>query len=209
MPGLGEFVATADSEASDAEIPHFKGDAGADVPPDAPSRVGMAPMEDVAVEEVEEEDPNVHFKRKRQGGSRRKRGVKKPRRYTPTVIAEGESAAVLPPPAPLVIKLSAPRQTVDKAAPDLCKISSILATYTYIYFIQFIRLSYDSGTETARESRAEAIGEQGDYYDPLFTYKEGDEASYFIASEDSEVTRLTSVLRVLGPPKEVPWPLTL
>ena len=26
--------------------------------------------------------------------------------------------------------------------------------------------------------------EQGDYYDPLFTYKEGDEASYFIVSED-------------------------
>ena len=24
------------------------------------------------------------------------------------------------------------------------------------------------------------------YYDPLFTYKEGDEASYFIVSEDSE-----------------------
>ena len=75
----------------------------------APGGVGTAPMEDVEVEEVEEEDLDVHFKRKRQGGSRRKRVVKKPRRYTPTVIAEGESAAVFPPPAPLVIKLSAPR----------------------------------------------------------------------------------------------------
>ena len=30
-------------------------------------------MEHVDVEEVEEEDPNVHFKRKQEGGSRRKR----------------------------------------------------------------------------------------------------------------------------------------
>ena len=52
-------------------------------------------MEDVEVEEVEEEDPDVHFKRKRKGGSRRKRVVKKPRRYTPTVIAEGESECFL------------------------------------------------------------------------------------------------------------------
>ena len=99
MPGLPEFVATADSEASDAKSPHFEGDASTEVPPDVPARVGIAPMEDVEVEEVEEEDPDVHFKRKRQGGSRRKRVVKKPRRYTPTVIAEGESAAV-PPPLP-------------------------------------------------------------------------------------------------------------
>ena len=74
-------------------------------------------MEHVEVEEVEEEDPNVHFKRKRQGGSHRKRVVKKPHRYAPMVIAEGESSAVPPPPAPLVIKLSAPRQTAGKAAP--------------------------------------------------------------------------------------------
>ena len=62
-------------------------------------------MEEVEVEEVEE-DPDVHIKRKRQGVSRRKRVVKKPRRYTLTIIAEGESAVVPPPPAPLVIKLS-------------------------------------------------------------------------------------------------------
>jgi len=38
---------------------------------------------------------------------------------------------------------------------------------------------------TARERGTEDAGEQGNYYDPLFTYKEGDEASYFIISEDS------------------------
>ena len=80
MPGLGEFVATV--EASDAESPCFEGDAGAEVPPDAPGGVGAALMEDVEMEEVEKEDPDVHFKRKRQGGSRRHRVVKKPRRYT-------------------------------------------------------------------------------------------------------------------------------
>jgi len=62
--GLGEFVTTADSEASYAESPHFERDTGVEVPPDAPGGVGTAPMEDVEVEEVEEEDPNVHFKRK-------------------------------------------------------------------------------------------------------------------------------------------------
>jgi len=57
--------------------------------------------------------------------------------------------------------------------------------HVLIYFVQLIRLSYDSGTETTREPRAEAAREQGDYYDHLFTYKEGDEASYFVVSEDS------------------------
>ena len=36
VPGLGEFVVTADSEASDAESPRFEGNAGAEVPTDAP-----------------------------------------------------------------------------------------------------------------------------------------------------------------------------
>ena len=66
MPGLGEFVATVDSEASDAESPHFEGNTSVEAPPDAPGGVGTAPIEDVEVEEVEEEDPDVHFKRKRQ-----------------------------------------------------------------------------------------------------------------------------------------------
>ena len=43
VPGLPEFVATADSEASDAESPHFEGDAGAEVLPDAPGGIGTAP----------------------------------------------------------------------------------------------------------------------------------------------------------------------
>ena len=43
----------------------------------------------------------------------------------------------------------------------------------------------DSGTETAKSPRAEAVGEQGEHYDPLFTYKEGDEAGYFAVSEES------------------------
>ena len=60
--------------------------------------------------------------------------MKKPRRYTPTIIAQGESAAVPPPPAPLVIiRLSAQKQTIDKVVPDLGKINFILATCTYIF----------------------------------------------------------------------------
>jgi len=165
-------------------------------------------MTDMEVEEVEEEDPDVHFKRKQQGESRRKRLVKKARRYTPAVIAEGESAAV-PPLASLVIKLSALRQTVDKVVPDLSKISSILAIYTYIYFMQLIRLSYDSRSETAREPRTEAVGEQGDYYDPLFTYKEGNEASYFVVLEDSEGDEADIGPSGVGTSKGSPWPPAL
>ena len=56
--------------------------------------------------------------------------MKKPHRYAPTVVAEGElSAAPPPPPAPLVIKLSAPRPITGKAAPDPGKISSALVIY--------------------------------------------------------------------------------
>ena len=36
-------------------------------------------------------------------------------------------------------------------------------------------LIWDAGTEVT--------GKQGDYNDPLFTYREGDEASYFISDE--------------------------
>ena len=36
-------------------------------------------------------------------------------------------------------------------------------------------LIWDAGTEV--------VGEQGDYYDLLFTYREGDEASYFVSDE--------------------------
>jgi len=64
VPGLGDFVATVDSEASDAESPRFEGDAGAEALPDAPGGVGTAPMEDVEVEEVEEEDPDVDLRKR-------------------------------------------------------------------------------------------------------------------------------------------------
>jgi len=107
---------------------------------------------------VEEEDPDVHFKRKREGRSRRKRIVKKPHRYAPTVIAEGESSAVPPPPAPLVIKLSAPKQTTGKAIPDLSKISSILVIHSYVFHTAHYLL-HDSGTEVVKDSRADAAGE--------------------------------------------------
>jgi len=91
-------------------------------------------MEDVEVKEVEEEDPDIHFKRKQQGGSCSKRVVKKPRCYTLTAIAEGESATLPPPPAPLVIKLSTQK---NKAIPGLGKTSFIhfFLTCTYIFRI--------------------------------------------------------------------------
>ena len=63
-------------------------------------------MEEVEVEEEEEEDPDVHFKRKRKGEPRSKRMMKKPHRHSPIIITESELAAVAPPPAALVIKLS-------------------------------------------------------------------------------------------------------
>jgi len=110
--------------------------------------------------------------------------VKKPRRYAPTVIVEGKSSAVPPPPAPLVIKLSAPRQTAGKAVPDPNKISSVLAIHSYIFHTTHC-LFHDSGAEAVRDPRVEVSGEQGEHYDPLFTYREGDEASYFAVSKES------------------------
>jgi len=41
-------------------------------------------------------------------------------------------------------------------------------------------LIWDTGTEVA--------GEQGDYYDLLFAYREGDEASYFVSDEPEGYT---------------------
>ena len=63
-----------------------------------------------------------------------KRVVKKPRRYTPTIITEGELAACLLL-LSLVIKLSAQKQTTDKAVPGLGKTSFFFATCTYIFHI--------------------------------------------------------------------------
>jgi len=64
VPGISEFIATADSEASNAKSPHFEDVTGAKVPKDAPGGEGTTLMEEVEVEEEEEEDPNVHFKQK-------------------------------------------------------------------------------------------------------------------------------------------------
>jgi len=135
--GISKFITTADSEASDAESPRFEDVAGVKASTDAPDRVGMDPMDEVEVEEEEEEDPDVHFKRKRKGERRRKWVVKKPHHYIPTAIAESESAAVPPPPAPLVIKLSAQKQTTEKAIPGLGKTTSILQ-HTYIHIQMYI-----------------------------------------------------------------------
>ena len=65
VPDIPEFIATADSEASDAESPCFEDVTCAEAPAGAPGGVGTTPMEEVKVEEVEEEDLDVHFKRKR------------------------------------------------------------------------------------------------------------------------------------------------
>ena len=51
MPGIPEFIATTDSEASDAESPRFEDIVSAGIPQDAPGGIGMAPMEEVKVEE--------------------------------------------------------------------------------------------------------------------------------------------------------------
>jgi len=128
VPDIPEFIAAADSETSDAKRLRFEDVAGVEVSQDVPSRIGTTPMEEVEVEEEEEEDPDVHFKRKRKGEPRRKRVVKKPRRHT-LVIAESESVAVVSPPTPLVIKLSAQKKATEKAAPGLGKISSHLQDF--------------------------------------------------------------------------------
>jgi len=83
---------------------------------------------------MEEEDPDVHFKRKREGESRRKRVIKKPRRHTP-VVAESESVAISSLPVPLIIKLSAQKKAAEKADPGLGKISSHLQYFLISYFI--------------------------------------------------------------------------
>ena len=58
----------------------------------------------------------------------------------------------------------------------------------------------DVGAEAVTSPRAEAVGEQGEHYDPLFAYNEGHEAGYFAVPEESG---LTLVLRALGLSKEV------
>ena len=93
VPGIEEFIAVDDSGASDAGSPRFevgtRADAHeADIREAGSGVVGIAPSQHV--EEVEEEDSDVHFKRKRGSGSRRKSSAKRPRRQTPTIVVEGD-----------------------------------------------------------------------------------------------------------------------
>ena len=70
VPGMEEFVAVDDSEASDAESPRFEAEAGAGTPAAGSGVMGTIPPRHV--EEVEGEGSGVPLKRKRTGGSRRK-----------------------------------------------------------------------------------------------------------------------------------------
>ena len=131
VPGLPEFIAVVDSEASDA--PHFEDIIGTEVPRDVPGGVGTTPMKEVEMEDVEEEEEenlDVHFKQKREGEPCRKRVTKKPRRHT-QVVVESESVAISSPPTPLVTKLSTQKKTAEKAAPGLGKISSHLQNFSF------------------------------------------------------------------------------
>jgi len=125
VPGIEEFVTVDDSEASDAESPRFEAGTGTETPTAGSGVMGTTPTEHADVEKVEEEDPDVHFKRKREGGSRRKRLAKKPRRQVPTIVVEGEPSAAFPPTAPLVVKPSVAEPTTGEFAPDLGKINPV------------------------------------------------------------------------------------
>ena len=78
--------------------------------------------------EEEVKNPDVHFKQKRKGKPRKKRVMKKPRRHTP-VITESESVVIVPPPAPLVIKLSVQKKSPETVAPAFGKINSCLQDF--------------------------------------------------------------------------------
>jgi len=123
VPGIEEFVAVDDSEASDAKSPRFEAGTGAETPAAGSGVMGIAPPH--CVEEVEEEDSDVHFKRKREGRSRRKSLAKKPRRQAPMVVVEGYPSAAFPPAAPLVAEPSVAEPTTGEFAPDLGKINPV------------------------------------------------------------------------------------
>jgi len=123
VPGIEEFIAVDDSEASDAGSPRFEAGTGADTRAAGSGVVGTAPPQHV--EEVEEGDSDVHFKRKRGSGSRRKSLAKKPRRQDPTIVVEGASSAAFPPAAPLVAEPSVAEPTTGGFAPSLGKIDPV------------------------------------------------------------------------------------
>ena len=120
VPGIEEFIAVDDSEASDAESPCFEAETRPDAPEAGAREAGSGVVGAALpqhVEEVEEEDSEVHFKRKRGSGSRRKSSAKKPRRQTPTIVVEGEPSAAPPSAAPLVAEPSVDEPTTGKIGP--------------------------------------------------------------------------------------------
>jgi len=127
VPGIEEFVDVDDSEASDAESPHFEAEAGAETPAAGSGMMGITPPRHV--EEAEEEDPDVPLKRKRTGGSRRKQLVKKSCRQAPIVVIEGEPSAALPSLVTLVVELSVAEPATGEVALDLGRINSVLVIY--------------------------------------------------------------------------------
>ena len=122
-PGIEEFVAVEDSEASDVESPRFEVGAGAETPATGSGVMGTVPPRHVG--EMEEEDSDVPLKRKRTSGSCRKQLVKKPRRQAPTVIVEGAPSVTVPPLAQLVVEPSVAEPAIGEVAPDLGKISFV------------------------------------------------------------------------------------
>ena len=121
--GLEEFIAVDDSEASDAGSPRFEAGMGADTHAAGSGVVGTSSPQ--RVEEVEEEDSDVHFKRKRGSGSCRKSLAKKPRRQAPTIVVEDRPSTKIPPAAPLAAEPSVAGPTSGGFAPGLGKINPV------------------------------------------------------------------------------------
>ena len=112
VPGLEEFIAVEDSEASDAGSPCFEAGMEADAHAAGSGVVGTSSPH--RVEEMEEGDSEVHFKRKRGSGSRRKSLAKKPRRLAPTIVVEDRPSTAFSPAATLGAELSVVEPTNGK-----------------------------------------------------------------------------------------------
>jgi len=117
VPGIEEFIAVDDSEASDAGSPCFEAGTGADARKADTCEAGSGLAGAASpqhVEEVEEGDSEVHFKRKRGSSSRRKSSAKKPRRQVPTIVVGGEVSAAPHPAAPSVAEPSVAEPTTGR-----------------------------------------------------------------------------------------------
>ena len=89
--------------------------------------------------------------------------MKKPRRQAPTVVAEGYPSIAIPPAAPLAAEPSVVEPTSGEFAPGLGKINLVHIIRPFCGF----PLTYHQSFLIVG---AEAAGEQGEHYDPLFTY---------------------------------------